>query len=158
MRLRSQLAAGAAVAVMAALPAATAAAWEQTGGAQSNPPPPVKAPPSGSQYDGTSPKISLYISGKSIQLVAFRFPCRQVKGNTSLQDIKLTKTDRGYKFGIDSYGIVTYSDSETHPDQNGAISIDGRFGRRAKTVAGHFRVKTPRCDSGRVAFDATLKA
>ena len=157
MRLRSQLVLGAAAAVLAALPAATAAAWEQTGGGQSKPPPPVKAPPSGSQYDGTSPKITFYMGDKSIELVAFRFPCRQVKGNTSMQGIKLTKTDRGYKFTIDSHGIVTYSDSETHPDQNGAITLVGRFGRRAKTVAGHFRVKTPRCDSGRVDFDGTLK-
>ena len=155
MRFRRQLVVAAAAAALAVVPAAGASAWEQSGGGTTQPKP-VKAPADGSKYTGTTPKVTIYVSGKRIQIVAWRFRCNNAKGNTSLQDIKLTKTDKGYKFGIESNGIVTYSDADTHPDQNGAISINGRFGRRAKTVAGHFRVKTPRCDSGKVAWDAEL--
>jgi hypothetical protein len=157
MTARGRALAVAFVAALALVPTAGASAWETSGGGGQTTKP-VKAPPDGAEYDGTSPKVTILISGKSIQIFAFRFPCKQVKGNTSLQDIKLKKTDKGYKFGIDANGIVTYSDSETHPDENGAISLSGRFGRRAKTVAGHFRVKTPRCDSGKVAWDAKLKS
>jgi hypothetical protein len=157
MTVRGKVLAAAALAALGLVPAAGASAWETSGGGGQTPKP-VKAPKDGAEYDGTSPRIQIAISGKSIQIFAFRFPCNQVKGNTSLQDIALKKTDKGYKFSIAASGIVTYSDSETHPDQNGAISIDGRFGRLAKTVAGHFRVRTPRCDSGRVAFDGKLKS
>jgi hypothetical protein len=144
---------GAALAAAAAVvvaPVAGAGAWDQTGTSQP-PSKPVKRPPDGAHYTGNH-RLNISISNKSIQIVAFRFPCKQAKGDTSLQSIPLKKTDKGYKFAIESNGIVTYTDSETHPDQNGQISISGRFGRLAKTVAGHFRVKTPRCDSGRIDF------
>jgi hypothetical protein len=143
-----------------AAPVAGAGAWTSSGsgtGSQQPAPKPVKAPPDGSTYTG-SHRIKLYISGKSIQIVSFRFPCNKVKGDTSLQDIKLTKTDKGWKFSTKSNGIVTYTDSETHPDQNGQITLAGRFGRLAKTVAGHFRVKTPRCDTGRIDFSGQRAA
>jgi hypothetical protein len=160
VRLSGRAAIGAAIAAAAAVsvaPVAGAGAWDQGGTTQQPAPKPVKAPPDGAHYTGNH-RLSLYISGKSIQIVAFRFPCKQAKGDTSLQDVKLKKTDKGYKFGITSYGIVTYTDSETHPDQNGQITLAGRFGRLAKTVAGHFRVKTPRCDSGRIDFSGQRAA
>ena len=157
MTFSRRAATGAALAAAAAIvaaPVAGAGAWDQTGGGQTTKKP-VKAPADGAHYTGNH-RLNLYISGKSIQIVAFRFPCKQVKGDTSLQDIKLKKTDKGYKFAIESNGIVTYTDSDTHPDQNGLISISGQFGRRAKTVAGHFHVKTPRCDSGKIGYSGQL--
>jgi len=117
--------------------------------------PKVKAPKSGSEYDGNH-KLVLYISGKSIELVAFNFRCSDTTGRTSLNDIKLSKTKKGYKFGIKAHGIISFANGT--PDENGAVNISGRFGRRAKTVAGHFRVKSPSCgDTGVVDWKATLK-
>ena len=117
--------------------------------------PKVKAPKSGSEYDGNH-KLVLYISGKSIELAAFNFRCSDTTGRTSLNDIKLSKTKKGYKFGIKAHGIISFANGT--PDENGAVNISGRFGRRAKTVAGHFRVKSPSCgDTGVVDWKATLK-
>jgi hypothetical protein len=105
----------------------------------------VKPPKSGSKFTGRPGGITVYISGRSIQLVAFSFKCRATSGSTSLSSIPLHKTKRGYRFGIHANGIVTYADD--HADQNGAISISGRFSRTGKSVAGTLRVKTPRCGS-----------
>ena len=117
--------------------------------------PKVKAPKSGSEYDGNH-KLVLYISGKSIELVAFNFRCSDTTGRTSLNDIELSKAKKGYKFGIKAHGIISFANGT--PDENGAVNISGRFGRRAKTVAGHFRVKSPSCgDTGVVDWKATLK-
>jgi hypothetical protein len=105
----------------------------------------VKPPKSGSKFTGRPGEITAYISGRSIQLVAFSFKCRSTSGATSLTSIPLRKTKRGYRFGIHANGIVTYADD--HADENGAISISGRFSRTGKSVAGKLRVKTPRCGS-----------
>jgi hypothetical protein len=123
-------------------------------GAATNQKPPVKRPKDGSQFDGQHPKTSLIISGKSIQIYALRFPCRKVKGNTSLQDISLRKTPKGYRFDIAAHSIVTYSDNDKHPDENAAITLSGLFSRNAKKVTGHVRVKAPRCDTGKIAWGA----
>ena len=118
--------------------------------------PKVKAPKSGSEYDGNH-KLVLYISGKSIELVAFNFRCGETTGRTSLNDIPLKKTKKGYRFAIKAHGSITFADGR--PDENGAVSISGRFGRRAKSVAGHFRVKSPSCgNTGVVAWKASVKA
>jgi hypothetical protein len=90
--------------------------------------------------------LVMQISGKNIEIVAFDFPCRQAPkahGRTSLNDIALEKTHRGYKFSTRVRGIVTYSDE--HADQNGTISISGQFGRKGKSVRGRFQASTPRC-------------
>jgi hypothetical protein len=116
---------------------------------------PLKAPKSGSVYSGHHPKIDLHIEDKhSIQIVAIRFPCKMVRGNTSLQDIKIKKNSKGYRFDIDSFGIVTYSDSEKYPDENAEIILHGRFSRNAKSVAGNLRIKAPRCDTHRILWSA----
>lgn len=113
-------------------------------------PKPIKPPKSGSTFDGGTAqhrKLTLGISGKSIQIVAFKFNCGAVTGNTSLSDIKLTKGRTGYKFAINSFGIVTYSDEQG--DENLSIKISGKFNRTGKWVTGSLRVKTSRCgDSG----------
>jgi hypothetical protein len=113
-------------------------------------PRPIIPPKSGSTFKGGTAqhrKLTLMISGKSIQIVAFKFNCGALTGNTSLQDIKLTKGKAGYKFAISSFGIVGYSDQQA--DENGSIKISGRFNRVGKWVEGALRVKTSRCgDTG----------
>src|SRR4051794_27222024 len=117
--------------------------------------PKVQPPRSGRVYRGRPGKLQLYISGKAIQLAAFEFPCKDTRGATSLNDIKLRKTPRGYRFGIKAHGIVTYRDDET--DENGAIALSGRFSRTGKSAGGTLRVKTPRCgDSGAIEWRAHL--
>ena len=131
----SALAALVAIAFAAAAPVATA---KQK----------VKAPKSG-KYEGTTGAgrdLTIYVSGKAVQLIAFGFPCKNTSGNTSLSDIKLKKTRKGYRFSTTAHGIVSYSDER--PDENGTIKIAGRFSRKtAKTVKGSLSVKTPRCGS-----------
>jgi hypothetical protein len=104
----------------------------------------VKAPKSGT-YTGYPGAMTLYVSGKSLSLVAFSFKCGQAKGRTSLNDVKLKKTKKGYAFSIKAHGNVTYSDDQ--PDENGAVNFSGRFSKSGKSSAGVFRVKTPRCGS-----------
>jgi hypothetical protein len=117
----------------------------------------VRAPKSGKYSGRTAEKrdVTVYVSGKAIQIIAFSFKCGDADGITSLSDIRLKKSKKGYKFAIKAHGIVSYSDSETHPDENGAIEIAGRFGRTGKAAIGTLRVKTPRCgDSGAIKWSA----
>jgi hypothetical protein len=101
----------------------------------------VKAPKSG-MYHGPG-GLQMSISGKSVEIVAFEFACKNTKGATSLSSIALKKSPRGYRFGIKAHGIVSYRDNQ--PDENGAIDISGRFSRTGTSAAGTLRVKTPRC-------------
>jgi hypothetical protein len=138
-----------AVAALAAIPAAAGAAQLQSAT--------VKAPKSGAKYTGqTAHKLdlTLSISGKSVQIVAFQFACgRKTTASTSLQAIPLKRTDDGYRFKISTNGIVSYADQQ--PDENAAIAVRGLFSRSAKTVSGLLRVKTPRChDTGYVKWSA----
>ena len=115
----------------------------------------VKAPRSG-KYSGRSAQkraVTVYVSGKSIELIAFSFKCKDTDGLTSLSSIPLKKSKKGYKFGIKAHGIVSYADGGT--DENGSIEIHGRFGRTGRAAIGTFRVKTPRCgDTGAVKWSA----
>ena len=140
-------------AALAAMAVALAPATVPVAASGSGSKPKVKAPKSGSQYDGNH-KLVLYISGKSVELVAFNFPCRDTTGRTSLNDIALKKTKKGYKFAIKAHGSISFADGR--PDENGAVNISGRFSRKAKTVAGHFRVGSPSCgDTGAVKWHAS---
>ncbi len=144
-RIAAWLAAAALVLVPIGAPAASG--WGSK-------PKPVKAPKDGGQYDGNH-NLVIYISGKSISGVFFDFRCDGTIGRTGLNDIKLEKTKKGYRFGIKAHASITFRDGQ--PDENGAVDVSGRFGRRAKTVAGKFRVKSPRCgDSGEVKWHASL--
>lgn len=111
----------------------------------------VKVPRSGTW---TGPrKAVMIVSGKSIDLLAFNFPCRKTKGRTSLNDIALRKTSEGYKFSVSVHGNVSYQDE--HVDQNGVISMSGQFNRRGTKVAGRFRVTTKHCgDTGKLDWSA----
>jgi hypothetical protein len=104
----------------------------------------VKAPRSGT-WAGYPGGMTMYVSGKSLSLVAFSFKCGQAHGRTSLNDIRLKKTKKGYTFSVKTHGNVTYTDDQ--PDENAAVRMSGRFSKTGKSAAGTFRVRTPRCGS-----------
>jgi hypothetical protein len=115
----------------------------------------VKTPKSGATYSGKTEhggKIAVVPSGKSIEIVAIQFRCDGSVGHTSLQDIPMKKTKRGYKFGITAYGNVTYDDD--YPDENAKTTIWGRFGKKARSAHGHVQVRAPRCNTGRLDWRA----
>jgi hypothetical protein len=124
------LAIAAAISIPAAAPAATSA---------------PKAPKSGWKYQGQPGDVILQISGRSVEIASFSFPCGEAFGRTSVNDFRLKRTSKGYRFNADANGIVSYTD-ET--DGNAAVHISGRFSRDAKTVRGHLRAKSSRCDTG----------
>jgi hypothetical protein len=109
--------------------------------------PPMIPPKSGSTFEGATAqhrKLSLRIAGKSIQIVAFKFNCGKVTGNTSLTDLKLAKGKFGYKFATKlQFGHVTYSDEVD--DEDARINISGKFNRVGKRVTGALGLKTKRC-------------
>jgi hypothetical protein len=116
--------------------------------------PAVRAPRSGSQYHGVAHHVTLRIAGRSIEIIAFSFPCRATSGRISLNDIRLRRSSRGYRFYTITHGLVTYSDGK--PDENAEVHIRGLFTRDARLVRGRFRVTSPRCgDTGRLRWRAT---
>lgn len=121
----------------------------------------VVAPKSGAKYAGTTAKkgkVTFIISGKSIEIFAFDFPCgrKPASGSSSIQSLPLKRTDDGYRFKVKASGIVSYSDAQ--PDENGTISVSGTFSRSAKTVSGLLRIKTRRChDTGDVRWSASRR-
>ena len=127
--------------VVAAVPAA---AFAQT----------VKAPKSGSQYTSDPPSdVLLRVAGRSVEIVAISFPCKNTTARTSLNDFPIKRTDRGYRFNADANGLVSFENGK--PEQNGAVHISGRFSLDAKTVRGHIRVKVKRCgDTGNLKWRA----
>ncbi|MEA2353398.1 MAG: hypothetical protein QOJ14_1812 [Thermoleophilaceae bacterium] len=141
MRLRATTAASlAAAALVLAVPAGV-----QAGSS-------VKAPKDGN-YSGATEHggtLTVKISGKSIEIAAIQFKCHDTVGHTSLQDIPLKKTKRGYKFGINAHSIVSYDDG--YPDENAPVEIWGRFFRGGKAAKGTVRVRAPRCGTGLLAW------
>jgi hypothetical protein len=115
----------------------------------------VRAPKSG-QYSG-SPRgkdLTLYVSGKSIEVAAFSFKCADTVGRTSLDGIKLRKTRKGYKFALAAHGNISFEDGK--PDENGRVDIAGRFAADGKVAKGTFRVRSPRChDTGSIKWRAS---
>jgi hypothetical protein len=136
------LAAAIAVTALALVPAADAAKSH------------VKLPKAG-QYNGhpRGKDLTLYVSGKTIQLAAFSFKCADTGGRMSLDDIRLKKTSKGYKFSFKGRGSITFADGQ--PDENGDVSFGGRFTVSGKKATGSFRVKSTRCgDTGRIDWSA----
>jgi hypothetical protein len=119
----------------------------------------VKAPKSGSEYGKVKPyDIVLQVQGKSISIIAFKFPCGSdgITGRTSLNDFRLKRTSKGYRFNADAHGNVTYSDELQ--DENATVHVSGRFTPDAKTVRGHLRVKSKRCgDTGNLDWKASKR-
>jgi hypothetical protein len=138
--IRVRLAAALLAAAFAAVvPAAPAAVTQR-----------VKAPRSG---DYLGPRVSLSVSGRSIQVAEIHFACRKASGTTVLNDIRFKKSKNRYVFAIRAHGSIGYSDDS--PSENGAVDIAGRFSRTGKSAAGVFRVKSSRCrDTGRIKWRA----
>jgi hypothetical protein len=112
-------------------------------------------PRSGSQYAGTTEQrkpLTLAIAGRRVQIVGFSFDCRSAVGTTSLQDIRLRRTSRGYAFSLRGNGVVSFSDER--PEQNARVSIYGRFSRSARSASGTLRVSAPRCDTRSLTWSA----
>ena len=104
----------------------------------------VKAPKSGSEYRSGPPSdVFMRISGRSVEILALSFPCGEVTGRTSVNDFRLKRTSKGYRFNADANGLVGYSDEAA--DENAAVHVSGRFALDAKTVRGHVRVTSRRC-------------
>jgi hypothetical protein len=114
-----------------------------------------KAPRSGT-YPGRTAQhrpLTLYISGKSVEQIAFQFSCRDIAGGTVLNDIRLKKSKNAYRFSISAYGSVTYSDDQQ--PENAKIDMSGSFSRTGRRATGRFRVKSSRCGkSGYVKWSA----
>ena len=115
----------------------------------------VRAPRSGATYTGPSPNDAfLRVSGRSVAILALSFRCGDVSGRTSLNDLRLKRTSRGYRFNADANGNVTYSDDQ--PDENARVHVSGRFSESARTVRGHIRVRSARCgDTGNLRWRAS---
>jgi hypothetical protein len=115
----------------------------------------VKAPRSG-QYAGLTAEkhpLKLYVSGKTIDLAAFEFDCKTTVGKGSLDDLRLTKTKRGYRFAIRAYGSLSFADEGD--DENALVHLSGRFSRDARAVRGVLTVKSPRCgNTGSIKWTA----
>jgi hypothetical protein len=113
-------------------------------------------PPQAGIYSGRTAerrKLTLLVSGRSIDIVAFAFGCGKASARTSLNDLRLTKAPNGYRFAIRAHGIVSFSDDRV--DENAAIDLDGRFSRTGRSVTGRLRVKAPGCtDTGRLGWRA----
>jgi hypothetical protein len=114
---------------------------------------PVKAPRSG-EYDGETSQrrgITLFISGRSIDLASLGFACGYGDGLTNLNGVALRRTRNGYAFSVQAHGNVSYSDG--FPDENAEVDLSGRFNPAATKAHGHIRVKSPRCGgTGRLPF------
>ena len=103
---------------------------------------------------GQGHEVTLYVLGRSVQYVSFRFTCdASASGGIGVQDIKLRRTPKGYRFGVWAHGSVSYSDDQS--EENGVVSVSGRFSRTGRSVKGRARVKTTRCgDSGPITWRA----
>ena len=112
----------------------------------------VKAPKG--TYEGAAPADALLqASKKSIAIAALSFRCgSKVYGRTSLNEIPVKKTDRGYRFSIVTKALASYTDES---NENVTVELSGRFALNAKSVSGRIRVKSKKCgDTGRVKWSA----
>ena len=113
---------------------------------------PRSGPYSGHTEDGG--EITVSISGKTVEYVAFAFKCDGAVGHTNLQDFELTRSRRGYRFSLDAHSGVAYSDDLYYPGENAAVAVAGRFTRSGKRVSGRLHVEAPRCETGSVDWRA----
>ena len=117
---------------------------------------PVQLPRSG-EYRGHTDeggRVSVFIQGKSVEIVPFEFDCDGAVGTANLQDFDLEKTDRGWRFEIRAHSSVGYSDDVYYPPENAAVAISGRFTRSGKRISGRLSVDAPRCETGRIEWRA----
>jgi hypothetical protein len=109
----------------------------------------ARAPRSG-RYTGRAggrPGLLLYVTGRSVSIVAFPFACGRVTGRTSLSDMVIRRVAGRYRFALRAHSIVSYSDER--PDQNATVEIRGTFSRLGTAASGTLRVKSSRCGDRR---------
>src|SRR4051812_31561785 len=97
----------------------------------------VTAPRSGSTFSGNGGDLTLQLGRRSIQVVEIRFKCHATRAVTSLSDIPMKRTKRGYTFSIKAHGTASYADDR--PDENATIAISGRFSRTGKSAKGSLK-------------------
>ncbi len=150
MRTRTRLVAGTAATLMALTPVAATPASADTsvGSAAAK----VLLPPKNAKYNGVTGQnngliLNVSRNRKSVKLIGFRVACGDDQGGigvTGLQNLKLTKTSKGYKFKGTARSAVSFADGTS---EIGAVGVSGKFSRNAKTAAGNLAVITERCGS-----------
>jgi hypothetical protein len=114
--------------------------------------------PKGKYKGATEQKGNLILNiskdRKYVKVIFFQIACDdEANGATGLQNLKLKKTSKGYKFGGGATSTVVYTDDT---DAEGPVAVSGKFSKNGKTASGFLRVKTDRCgDSGPVKWIAT---
>ena len=105
----------------------------------------ASAPRPGTYRGGAGKRgtLSLYVSGRTIDLAAIKFGCGRTTATTALNAVAIKRVRGVYRFGIRAHGNVSYADD--HIDQNGSISISGQFSSSGASARGTLRVRTPRC-------------
>lgn len=99
-------------------------------------------PPHG-DYTARAGRFLVSVTGRTIDLAAFDFGCRETTGRTSLTNIAIRRTRGRWRFFIATYGNVTYSDD--HPDENARVRFSGTFSPNAERVTGRLVVRSPHC-------------
>jgi hypothetical protein len=102
--------------------------------------------PSGT-YSAPADRWLLNVAGRSIQIAAFDFICRDTKGRISVNGIRIRRARGRWRFSARLYGLVTYADER--PDENGRLRVTGRFSRNARLATGTLRVTAPSCGTTR---------
>ena len=98
-------------------------------------------------YGAPADRWVLSVVGRSVQIAAFDFDCRETKARISVNGIRIRKARGRWRFSGRLNGIVTYADER--PDENGRLRVNGRFSRNARLVTGTLRVTTPACGTTR---------
>jgi hypothetical protein len=98
-------------------------------------------------YSAPADRWLLSVAGRSIQVAAFDFNCRETKARVSVSDIRIRKARGRWRFSARLHGIVTYANER--PDENGRLRVTGRFSRNARLATGTLRVTTPTCGTTR---------
>ena len=105
------------------------------------------------EYTGQRGQLLISVTGRSIELAAFDFPCRRTTGRTSLNDIPIRRARGRWRFSIRTFGIATYRDD--FPDENARIRFTGRFTPNGRRVTGTVTFTTPHCGNDTIAFSAS---
>ena len=94
-------------------------------------------------YTTDGDRFLVVVAGRSIELAAFDFGCRETTGRTSINDISISKVRGRWRFSERTHGLVTYADD--HPDENARVRLTGAFSANANRVTGRLRVTTRYC-------------
>ena len=100
--------------------------------------------PSG-QYSGEGGRFMLIVSGRTIDVAAFDFPCGATRGRTTVNDVRIRKRRGRWRFSIRTFGSATFDDER--PDANVRIAFSGRFSPTARVATGKLTVSASTCGS-----------